>query len=47
LPPVIVILFTCSGLVETSSAVDNRAICISIFLLKLSCSFMTEEKYPF
>jgi hypothetical protein len=30
--------------VETSSAADNHAICISIFLLKLSYSFMAEEK---
>jgi hypothetical protein len=44
LPPLVVILFTCSGLVETSSAADNHAICISIFLLKLSYSFMAEEK---
>jgi hypothetical protein len=44
LPPLVVILFTYSRLVETSSVADNHAICISIFLLKLSCSFMAKEK---
>jgi hypothetical protein len=29
--------------VKTSSAADNLAICISIFSLKLSCSFMAKE----
>jgi hypothetical protein len=44
LPPLVVILFTCSGLVKTSSAADNRAICIFIFFIKIKLFFYRRRK---